>query len=212
MWSVNHVNPRGVTMSTQSSSLARTEPGEKNAFYYDSIYKDGYNVDHLGPIYSAVLNLLHALKPPVQVLEIGCGIGVFGSKVVDAGFKYRGFDFSVEAIRRCPDLIRTNVSRRNAYSRATFRVGHTVVVAIEVMEHLRDLEVVDMIPPDKICIFTLPNYSSESHLRTYKDAKFIRRHYKNLIRWHKIDSIVMADDPGIECGKKIIHVCKGVKV
>ena len=199
-------------MSIQSSSLACTELGEKNAFYYDSIYKDVYKVDHLRLVYAAVLELLQALKPPVQVLEIGCGIGVFGSMVVDAGFKYRGFDFSVEAIRRCPDVIRTKVSRRNAYQRATFRVGHTVIVAIEVMEHLRDLEVVDMIPSDKICIFTLPNYSDGAHLRTYKDPKFIRRHYKNLIRWHKIDSIVMADDPGIDCGKKIIHVCKGVKV
>ena len=199
-------------MSTKSSTIARPESEEKPRFYYDGIYKDDYDVDHMQPVYSAVMNLLHVLKSPVQVLEVGCGTGVFGNIVVDAGFKYRGFDFSVEAIRRCPNKIRPFVSRRNAYNRTAFRVGHNVIVAIEVMEHLQDLNVVNFINPGTICIFTLPNFTDEAHLRTYKDAKFIRQHYKNLIRWHKIDSIVMADDPDIDCGKKIIHICKGVRV
>ena len=163
------------------------------------------------PVYNAVLAILESLKPPVRVLEVGCGLGLFGEMVVDAGFKYRGFDFSIEAIRRCPNRIRSMVGRRNAYLRSTFRVGHNVVVAIEVMEHLQDLEVVDMIAPGTVCVFTLPNYTDEAHLRTYKDEKFIRRYYKGLIRWHKIDPIIMADDQHVECGKKIIWVCKGVK-
>jgi 2-polyprenyl-3-methyl-5-hydroxy-6-metoxy-1,4-benzoquinol methylase len=185
---------------------------EKAAFYYDQVYTAGYAIDHMQPVYNAVLAILESLKPPIHVLEVGCGLGLFGEMVVDAGFKYRGFDFSIEAIRRCPNRIRSMVGRRNAYHRATFRVGHNVVVAIEVMEHLQDLEVVNMIAPDTICIFTLPNYTDEAHLRTYKDEKFIRQYYKGLIRWHKIDPIVMADDQGIDCGKKIIWVCKGVKV
>jgi 2-polyprenyl-3-methyl-5-hydroxy-6-metoxy-1,4-benzoquinol methylase len=187
-------------------------PEEKPAFYYDQVYERGYQTVHMRRVYNAVLTVLESLKPPVQILEIGCGLGVFGEMIVDAGFKYRGFDFSIQAIRKCPNRIRTHVARRNAYHRATFRVGHNVVVAIEVMEHLRDLEVIEMIAPDTICIFTLPNYTDEAHLRTYKDEKAIRQYYKGLIRWHKIDPIIMADDPGVECGKKIIWVCKGVKV
>lgn len=187
-------------------------PEEKPAHYYDLIYREGYRIDHMRPVYGAVMDALYALRPPMQILEVGCGIGVFAEMAVTAGFKYRGFDFSIEAIRRCPDSVRTHVTRRNAYHRATFRVGHTVVVAIEVMEHLRDLKVVDVIAPDTICIFTLPNYTGEAHLRTYEDAKAIRKHYKGLIRWHKIQSIEMADDEDIKCGKKIIWVCKGVKI
>ena len=188
------------------------QPEEQPAHYYDSIYRDGYSIDHMQPVYNAVLDILRALNPPAQVLEIGCGIGVFGEMVVDAGFKYHGFDFSIDAIRRCPDSIRTRVARKNAYHRSSFRVGHNVVVAIEVMEHLRDLEVVDMIAPDTICIFTVPNYTDEAHLRTYSDEKAIRNYYKGLIRWHRIQPIVMADDSGVSCGKKIIWVCKGVKI
>jgi len=194
-------------MPKMSVSLA-----EQPAHYYDSIYRNGYNVDHMQPVYNAVMDILQSLKPPVQVLEIGCGIGIFGEMVHDGGFKYRGFDFSIEAIRRCPNSIRTRVVRRNAYHRSTFRVSHTVVIAIEVMEHLRDLEIVDHIASDTICIFTLPNYTDEAHLRAYPDEKMIRNYYKGLIRWHKIQPVVMAADSGIECGKKIIWVCKGAKI
>jgi 2-polyprenyl-3-methyl-5-hydroxy-6-metoxy-1,4-benzoquinol methylase len=187
-------------------------PAEKPAFYYDQVYTNGYVTDHMQPVYNAVLSILESLKPPVQILEIGCGIGLFGEMAVDAGLRYRGFDFSIEAIRRCPNKIRTKIARRNAYHCSTFRLGYNVVVAIEVMEHLQDLEVVDMIRPGTVCVFTLPNYTDEAHLRTYKDERFVRQYYKGLIRWHKIDPIVMAPDQGIECGKKIIWVCKGVKV
>lgn len=188
------------------------QPEEKPVSYYDQIYRDGYSVDHMRPVYNAVLSMLRALQPPVQILEAGCGNGLFGWLAIRDGFKYRGFDFSIEAIRRCPNSIRSHVARRNIYHRSAFRVGHTVVVAIEVMEHVRDLEVVDHIAPDTICIFTLPNYTDAAHMRTYPNEKFIRKHYKGLIRWHKIQAIEMADDPGIKCGKKKIYVCKGVKV
>jgi 2-polyprenyl-3-methyl-5-hydroxy-6-metoxy-1,4-benzoquinol methylase len=194
------------------SKVVVAPPEERPVHYYDQIYQSGYEVDHMWTVYGAVLAILQSLKQPVQVLEVGCGLGHFGEMAVSAGFKYRGFDFSIEAIRRCPGSIRSFVSRRNAYHRSTFRVGHTVVVAIEVMEHLRDLEVVDMIAPDTVCIFTLPNYTDAAHLRTYDSEKAIRKYYKGLIRWHKIQPIEMAADAGIKCGKKIIWVCKGVKV
>jgi len=196
------------------SKAVKAPPEEKPVHYYDKIYQEGYDVQHMRPVYLAVLKMLEVLKEQqsVQILEVGCGLGVFGTMAVNAGFKYRGFDFSIEAIRRCPSWIRSRVARRNAYHQSTFRVGHTVVVAIEVMEHLRDLEVVDMIAPGKICIFTLPNYTDAAHLRTYETDKAIRKYYQGRIRWHKIQKIIMADDPGIKCGKKIIWVCKGVKV
>lgn len=198
---------------TETECISREE---KRVAYYDDVYKAGYNVDHMRPVYDEIMLMLFNLSTKfkqVQVLEIGCGIGVFGKMVAAVSdFRYRGFDFSVEAIRRCPNEIRTMVARRDAYHRSSYRLSHNIVIAIEVMEHLDDLEVLTNIKRDTICIFTLPNYTDEAHLRTYENARAIKKYYKGWIRWHKIVPIEMADDEGIECGKKIIHVCKGVRL
>ena len=191
-----------------------TQITEKPKAYYDEVYRGNYSVDHMLPVYAEVLSMLRGIRSfdPVQALEIGCGTGVFGAMVINTGIiHYRGFDFSSEAIRRCPHLIRPWVARRNAYTRASYRVGHNTVVAIETMEHLDDLKVLDHIKPDTICIFTFPNYTDAAHIRVYPTARFIKKRFKGLIRWSKIVEIEMAEDSGIDCGHKIIYVCKGVK-
>lgn len=191
----------------------KIEVEEKGHSYYDDIYNDGYDVEHMRPIYETVLKMLggfRSIRP--RVLEIGCGTGVFGAMIHANGFGYRGFDFSAVAIRRCPHAIRTRVTRRNAYHRAAYRVSHNVVVAIETMEHVRDLEVVEHISAGTACIFTLPNFTDEAHLRTYLNAADIKRHYKGLIRWSNIVPVKMVEDDDVNGGFKVIYVCKGVRV
>lgn len=188
---------------------------EKPHSYYDEVYRGDYSVEHMRPVYDEVMSMLRGIRTvdPVQVLEIGCGTGAFGEMVVNTGvIEYRGFDFSAEAIRRCPNTIRAWVARRDAYSHASYRVKHNTVVAIETMEHLNDLKVVRNIKPDAICIFTFPNYTDAAHVRTYPNSAFIKKHFKGLIRWSKIVDIKMAEDMGIRCGYKIIRVCKGVRI
>lgn len=186
---------------------------EKNHVYYDDIYRKTYPLEHMWPIYLTILDLLkgyRAITP--RVLEIGCGIGKFGQMVHDAGIKYRGFDFSAVAIRMCPNDIRAFVARRNAYHRVSYRVDHNVIVAIEVMEHLRDLEVIELFAKGTHCIFTLPNFTDEAHLRTYDSKAAIKKYYKGKIKWSKIIPVEMAEDEGIACGKKVIYICKGFKL
>lgn len=200
---------------TQVGPIKDTKIGtvEKPHAYYDEVYTEGVDLVHMQPIYESIVALLkgfRSIKP--QVLEIGCGTGILGKMIMDAGFRYRGFDFSAVAIRKCPHEIRAFVTRRNAYHTAPYRVGHNVVVAVEVMEHLRDLEVVERISSGSYCIFTLPNFTDEAHLRVYPDSKEIKRYYKGLIKWSRITPVKMCEDDGVDGGYKIIHVCKGVKI
>lgn len=73
---------------------------EKNADYYDQIYKNGYNTANYNSLYKEVINILANLNNP-RVLELGCGLGDLGIKIMDKGWSYRGFDFSQEAINIC---------------------------------------------------------------------------------------------------------------
>ncbi len=143
---------------------------EKSAAWYDSVYWAGYDTETYYPIYKVVLQILERVKP-MSILEIGCGDGTLGHRIIDAGFPYQGIDFSCQAIlaaqRKHPSQFRVG----NAYSEETYRGGFSCVIAMEVLEHLDDIRVMKLIPPRTRVIFSVPAFDFESHVRTYENTE-----------------------------------------
>ena len=145
---------------------------EKNADYYTEIYRQGYDAGGYYPLYQVVIRLL-AQMPSPRVLELGCGIGDLGAMIIEEGYRYRGFDFSPEAIaqcmRRCPD---GRFSVADIYDPENYQpIDYNTVIALEVLEHVDDLKVVEMIPPGARLIASVPDYDDAAHLRLYRDIQ-----------------------------------------
>jgi SAM-dependent methyltransferase len=149
-----------------------TGHAEKAADYYSDIYKRGYDTSGYHPLYQAVVQMISRFPNP-RVLELGCGIGDLGRMIIEAGYSYRGFDFSPEAIGQC----------RRACPQGCFRVGnvynpddylpydYNLAVALEVLEHVDDLRVLARIPAGARVIASVPDYDDVAHLRLYRDIQ-----------------------------------------
>jgi cyclopropane fatty-acyl-phospholipid synthase-like methyltransferase len=183
---------------------------EEPSSYYDAVYRSAfktgvYDTARFQRIYRAVYSFLAADS---KVLECGCGTGVFAEMVLDSGMWYRGFDFSAVAITSCSDRVLPCVWRDSAYSISAWCRWSTfnTVVAIETFEHLDDLRVIDMIPEGVKVIFSVPNFDSRSHLRTYPpDIDGIQEYYFDRLRINRIITMPTKED-------KIITVCDVVRV
>jgi 2-polyprenyl-3-methyl-5-hydroxy-6-metoxy-1,4-benzoquinol methylase len=145
---------------------------EQPADYYDTIYKQGYNTSGYYPLYQVVSEWLERIPSP-RVLELGCGIGDLGRMIIAKGYPYRGFDFSPEAVgqskKLCPagNFFVGNVYRRDDYLPADYNV----VIALEVLEHVDDLPVIENIPPGVRLIASVPDYDDVAHLRLYQNIQ-----------------------------------------
>lgn len=149
-----------------------TGHAEKTADYYSDIYKRGYNTTGYLPLYKAVMQMIARCRNP-RVLELGCGIGDLGRMIIEAGYPYRGFDFSPEAIGQCRRACPQGCFRvGNVYNRDDFLpYDYNLVVALEVLEHVDDLRVMAMIPAGARVIASVPDYDDVAHLRLYRDVQ-----------------------------------------
>lgn len=193
-------------------TVQKTKHIEESASYYDAVYKNarktgGYNTARYKAVYDTVMDWLLWAKTEPTVLECGCGVGVLGGRIVEDGYKYRGFDFSLNALAECPPLIKKHIYLRNAYDRFTWSDGwyYDTVIAIEVFEHLDDLRVLSFVPVDTRVIFSIPDFSSRSHLRTYPDEESIREYYKDVLTIHDVVKIQTQEN-------KAIFVCNSTRL
>lgn len=184
---------------------------EKDAGYYSGIYRRGYDTTGYYPLYRLVLNLLTKFCKP-RVLELGCGLGDLGRMIIEAGYPYRGFDFSEEAIaqcrHRCPG---GNFFHGDVYNRDNYDpVDYTVVIALEVLEHVDDLRIMELIPPGARLIASVPDYDDAAHLRLYRD---IRRDIIARFRpWLHIVEVLSATANTTTGAKQSIHIFSGIKI
>lgn len=165
---------------------------EKTSEYYDNIYSEGYSVGQYERIYLAIERMLCQEDKP-RVLEIGCGFGNLGQKIIQQGIFYRGFDFSSEAIRLAKGRCSDKVWQGNAYDKKNYEGDYNTVIAVEVFEHLDDKKVLAMIRPGTRIIVTVPDYDDPSHLRKYRDIEFIKNYYDGIIHINKFGSFHNAD-------------------
>lgn len=189
-----------------------TGHAEKQADYYSDIYKRGYDTAMYLPIYRAVMQMIGRVSHP-RVLELGCGIGDLGRMIIEAGYPYRGFDFSAEAVGQC----------RRACPEGCFRVGnvynpddflpydYNVVVALEVLEHVDDLRVTAMIPAGARMIASVPDYDDVAHLRLYRDVQ------KDIIEYfapylHIIEVVTAVGRNAATGAEQKIHLFHGIRL
>ena len=139
-------------LATEESVLFRRKKPELWASYYQSI-PDG-RARYVN-IYDKVADLV---GPEAKVLDIGCGKEAPLKKY----FKdYDGFDFTENPIRI-----------GNAYTENY--EGYTAYIALEVLEHLDDLAVLERIPAGKGIVFSVPSFHCQGHLRVYT---------KDIVEW-----------------------------
>lgn len=180
---------------------------EESAQYYDEVYSrvGGYPTDRFSPIYDCVMRLLSD-RPDAKIFECGCGVGVLAEMIIRYGYEYHGFDFSGRAIRSCPHIVTPFVDRDDAYDKLTWIVYEfDTVISIETFEHIQDLKVLEFVPKGTRVIFSVPNFNSKSHLRTYHSVEGIKEYYK--------DSLVITETTKIRTSKeKYITVCDAIKL
>jgi SAM-dependent methyltransferase len=176
---------------------------EEGAAYYDAIYgrKGGYDTTRFDHIYDVVIGWLEGTK--ASVLECGCGTGALADRIVRLGFQYAGFDFSLQALRMCPPIVRPLVYRANAYDAEAWQCAETVI-ALEVFEHLDDKRVLQHIPSGTRVIFSVPDFNSYSHVRVYPDIESIRVYYAGVLDITQHCTLTRSG--------KSIHVCDARKV
>lgn len=141
-----------------------------------------------------------------DVVDLGCGTGRFAYYLfhyADWDAVYTGLDWSQavldEAIGYTDDESFFQVDL-DQWQPDALRAGHTTYVCLEVLEHLdRDLSLVTRIPPGHQLVFSVPNYESEAHMRWFRDAQDVVRHYSHLLTFQRW-TLVPIDE------RKAIHV------
>ncbi|UCD18586.1 MAG: methyltransferase domain-containing protein [Candidatus Zixiibacteriota bacterium] len=145
---------------------------EKGSAYYDEVFTTVYAPEKRRFLYEKVLDLIVHYDLP-SVLEVGCGTGHLGKMIVDKKIPYRGFDFSEEGIKSCRRICPAgNFFLGNAYDKKNYQpYDYNIVVALEVLEHVDDIRLIQNIPPGAILIASVPDFDEPSHLRLYQQPK-----------------------------------------
>ncbi|MCX6827194.1 MAG: methyltransferase [candidate division Zixibacteria bacterium] len=181
---------------------------EKEQNYYDSIFDRGYNTCNYYPLYNEVLQMISQISSP-HILEVGCGVGDLGKMIVEKGYPYRGFDFSEVAVKCSQQLCpQGNFSVGDAYNIQCYLPrNYNIVVALEVLEHINDLRMIENIPNGVALIASVPNYDDPAHLRLYQDPnKDIIERFKPYLKIVDIKSFASPDPLG-----KAIFLFRGIR-
>ena len=160
-----------------------------DAAWYDAAYAEypPYADTPMKAMYQKAARLIPRLAP---VVDLGCGSGYLASALDELGTyigDYVGLDYSPVAIdmaRACfqnrqliiAEFEKFNENRYNFYTedlrnwepRVSNDTHKTIFTCFEVLEHLdSDTDLVALVPARSRFIFSVPNYWSRSHIRTY---------------------------------------------
>lgn len=98
-----------------------------------------------------------------RILDIGCGIGVYESIISNEVLEIIGIDMDLKFIEKCPsDLYNVNFLCTNAEKLPFIEDSFDVVLAIEVLEHVDDLDTIlseihRVLQESGILVITIPN-------------------------------------------------------
>lgn len=170
---------------------------ERDAADVGSIQMLPYDDSPWYPLYDAAAALVDKRDP---VVDLGCGAGAFAQRLAKQYHQeYLGIDF-------CQGYIEAAKERMPNYGwqlgdlrgiKIEPRTGSTVYTCLEVLEHLKDdLALVRSIPPGYNFVFSVPNYPSESHVRSFADPRAVWKRYDGLLNFWSWRSIDLSPPPG----------------
>ncbi len=176
------------------ATLHTQDVPEHDASYYDGVYEQGgWNLEYRRhysdsvyyPSWQVVADWI-AREAPAHLLEIGCGPGQLAQMLFERGLgRYTGFDFSEKAIEmaRARNPARAgDFHRADAYATDLLASDYSHVVVLEVLEHIeRDLEILERVRPGTTVVYSVPSYSSRSHLRWFDSVEAAVARYANLV-------------------------------
>jgi len=183
---------------------------EYNAIYkaggYDGIYHRHYRDT---PYYPMWQRAALYLNKDSRILDLGCGPGQFAHMLFDMGVKhYRGIDFSSEAIRlarktggdfACEDILTCDWG------------DYDVVVCLETLEHIEnDLGVIKRIGKGRRVVFSVPDYDSPTHVRTFRDMAAVKRRYGKMVNITRSSEFEIENNKIAKKGH--IFICAGTKI
>lgn len=144
--------------------------GSNSPEYWNSVWKkEGVNTWRQYPqTFQKVLEELDKIGAELRVLELGCGVGVLGKKILEKGHSYVGIDISSDAVEiakkngvwaYCQEVPPIN----NDFEFLGYKkvIDFDVVVATEFLEHFEDKKLHELLW--EICrisdnaIFCVPN-------------------------------------------------------
>lgn len=119
-----------------------------------------------------------------KILEIGCGSGQLANLLfMQNKRKYLGFDFSEEGIKVCESLglepMEFCIS--NAYDYPYKIDNYDVIIICEVLEHLQDFKILELIKKGTKIVGSLPDFPAENHLFHINNPKEIYDRYEGFI-------------------------------
>lgn len=163
------------TVACTSCGLMRTNPMPTEAEineYYSSIYRLDYGPisskptrRHLNRSHRKAANrmevLAPALKPGAQILDFGCGAGVFLSHAKNAGFETLGIEPGIAFAKFASDEFGLDIIN-DIWENVELARQFDVITAVEVLEHLRHpVDAMrwlrDNLAEDGIVYITVPN-------------------------------------------------------
>lgn len=192
--------------ANSQNTLFISSSKERNAKYYDGIFESSSDMKRYTEIYKQVGKWVG----DKAILDIGCGTAELQKYVKN----YSGFDFSPKAVeiakKSFSQPITPAVKVGNAYDKKAYEndftgyltlgmeggvLGSKVVkvekkyaiyTALEVLEHLEDIKVMQNIPDKATFIFSVPSFPDPAHLRHYTEESMKDRFEKYI----KIQEII----------------------
>lgn len=162
-------------------------------------------------VFNKALESIKILKKDSKIIEIGCGSGLFANMLFDNGYtNYLGIDFSLQAInlaKKANAVYEEHFICDNAFEflNTYSEMDNSVFIIFEVLEHINnDIDLLELIPANSKIIFSVPNFKSFNHLRTFNDLDEIEKRYTML----KINSYYELPS---KIDGYVYHLCEAVK-
>jgi len=177
-----------------------------DAAWYDAAYAEYplYADTPMRHMYQQVAKLIPRNAP---VIDLGCGNGYLASALQENNYQgeYVGLDYSpvaIEMAQACfqnrqliiSEFEKFNENRYHFYIQdlqkwepeVTGDTHKTIYTCFEVLEHVpSDTDIVNLVPARSRFIFSVPNYWSRSHVRTYDSvgAALLKFQQLSFVSW-----------------------------